>query len=92
MLCVRVQQTPIHDHVPEAAVDCVDRRENDKDRLVLRTVVETVQAECHVVEDRAHVFAAVDQMRKGVACVFVPAETLKGAPNTRQSCEESQES
>ena len=60
MLRMWVQQTPVHDYIPEAAVYRVDRRENDEDGLVLRAVVKAVQTERHVVEDRAHVFAAVD--------------------------------
>lgn len=90
MLCARIEQTPVHDDVPEAAIYSIDGCEDNEDRLVFRAVVEAVQTECHVIENGEGVFTAVDQMWKTVTCVFVATKTLKSTPDARKSREESQ--
>ncbi|RAH41382.1 uncharacterized protein BO95DRAFT_272330 [Aspergillus brunneoviolaceus CBS 621.78] len=71
VLRVRVSETPIHGEIPNGAVDSIQQRKRDERRLKARDLVDTVETQGTIVEDSEHVFAEVEQVRKGVPRVGI---------------------
>ena len=92
VLCVRIQQTPIHDDIPEAAVDSINGSAEDEECFVGRAVVETIHAKAHVVKYCAHILAAVHKVRKRIPGVLVTSQTLECSPYTGQCTEKAKQS
>jgi hypothetical protein len=92
MLCVRVHQTPVHDNIPDAAVDGVDGCPEDEKYAQLLALVMTPQTQTHIIENGAHILSKIGHMREKTPCVGISAKTLESTPDTGQGGEESEKS
>ncbi|KEQ59111.1 uncharacterized protein M437DRAFT_57742 [Aureobasidium melanogenum CBS 110374] len=92
MFCVRVHQTPVHDNIPDAAVDAIDGCPEDEQDSQSFDLVDTPQTQAHVVENRAHVLAKVGHVGEQTPCIGISAKTLESTPDTWKSRKESKQS
>jgi hypothetical protein len=92
MRCIEIAQTPIHGYIPDRAIDRIDKSKDDEKDLVSGIPVNAEQAESHIVENTAGIFAKIDKMRKYVLRVAISSETLKSTPNRGQRCKKTQPS
>lgn len=92
MLCVRVHQTPVHDNIPDAAVDAVDGCPEDEKYSQPFDLVDTPQTQAHVVENGAHVFTKVGHVREQTSCIGISAKTLESTPDTWKGSKEPKQS
>jgi hypothetical protein len=87
----RDQLTPVHDDIPDAAVDTVDRRKHDKQSHHLGRPLDAEQTQRHAREDSEAVLSTVDQVREYIASIIVTPQALERAPYARNCCKEAQE-
>lgn len=73
MLCVWVHQTPVHDDIPDAAVNGIDGCPEDEQGSQLFDLVDTPQTQAHVVENGAHVFSEIGHVREETPCIGISA-------------------
>lgn len=71
------------------AIDSVDRRESDEDRKVSPRPVDSIDAECEIIQYSHAVFAAVDEVGKYVSRIVVTTNALQCTPDTGKCREES---
>ena len=80
-LCDEGRLTPVHDDVPDAAVDAVNACKHNKQCHHLRCPLNTEKTQRHAREDSKPVLSTVDQVREHIAGVLVTSQALKRAPN-----------
>jgi hypothetical protein len=92
MFCVRVHQTPVHDNIPNTAVDGVDSCPEDEQYAQFLVLVVTPQTQAHVVKNSTHVLSKIGHMREKTSRVGISAKTLESTPDTGKRGEKSKES
>jgi hypothetical protein len=91
VLGVRLAERPVHDDVPEAAIQGIYNGEQDEDSAISACLVDAVNAESDVEHDGSHIFCAIKEMRECGSGIGVAAKTLKGAPYCWEGGEEAEE-
>jgi hypothetical protein len=86
------QLTPVHDDVPDAAVDTVDRRKQDEKSHHLRRPLNAKQTQRHASKNCEAILSAINQVREHIACIVVTPQALKRAPYARNRREETKKS
>jgi hypothetical protein len=76
MLCVRVHQTPVHDDIPDAAVDSIDGCPEDEQDPQLLILVMTPQTQAHVIENGAHILSKIGHVWEKTSRVGISTKTL----------------
>jgi hypothetical protein len=86
------QLTPVHDDIPDTAVDTVDRRKHDEQSHHLRRPLNAEQTQRHASKNREAVLSAVDQVWEHITGIIVTPQALKRAPYARNRREETKKS
>lgn len=83
--------TPIHNQIPKTAIYRVNSTAEDEEGAELIRLVNPIETQAHIEENRASVFSTISQMREGITRISITPQTLQGSPDTGESREESDE-
>ena len=89
-LCDGNRLTPVHDDVPNAAVDTVDACKHDEQCHHFRCSLNAEETQSHAREDGKAVLSTIDQVREHITGIVVTSQTLKRAPDAGNRREETE--
>lgn len=76
--------TPVHDDIPDAAVDTVDRRKHNVQSHHLGRPLDSEQTQTHTRENSKAILSTIDQVRENIAGIVITTYALQCAPNARE--------
>lgn len=73
------------------AIDSIECGERAEDNQILVCLINSVDAESHIIHNCHTIFSTIDQVRKHISRVVVTTNALKCTPYARNCREEAQE-